>query len=90
MNSPKEVPADSEEIQDDAVHRCEALEMGRRLEAPHVTLALPRRLMRHFGAVVRVAVRAVGDRWHHQPVRGGITPQLIGDQAAGETALALQ
>ena len=46
--------------------------------------------MRHFGAVVRVAVRAVGDRWHHQPVRGRITPQLIGDQAAGETALPLQ
>ena len=46
--------------------------------------------MRHFGSVVRVAVRAVGYRWHHQPVRGRITPQLIGDQTAGETALSLQ
>ena len=46
--------------------------------------------MQHFGAVVRIAVRAVGYRWHHPSVRGRIAPQLIRDQAARETALPLQ
>ena len=34
-----------EEILNDAVHRGEPLQMGGRLEAPHLALALPRWLM---------------------------------------------
>ena len=90
VNRPQPLSADPEEILDDAVYRRKALQMGGGLEAAHLPLALSGRLMRHFGAVVRIAVRAVGDRWHHPSVRGRIAPQLIRNQAARETALPLQ
>ena len=53
----------------------------------NLSLALSGLLMRHFGTVVRIAVRAVGYRWHHPSARGRITPQLIGAQAAGDHVL---
>ena len=42
----KPVATDPEEVVDDAVHGCNALQMGRRLEAAHLPLALAGRLMR--------------------------------------------
>ena len=51
--------AHSEEILDDAVNGREALQMDRRLEAPHWAFTLPRRLVRDFRAVVRILVRTV-------------------------------
>ena len=60
--------------------------MSRRLEAPHLALPLPRRLMGHRRTVVRRRLCAV----HHGPVRRGVTAELVGDQPAGETTLFLQ
>lgn len=45
MNSAEQMSADSEEVLYGAVHRCEPLQMGGRLEAPHLTFPLPSRLM---------------------------------------------
>ena len=44
--------ADSEEILDDAVHRCKTLQMGSRLEPAHLAFPLAGRLMRDFRAIV--------------------------------------
>jgi hypothetical protein len=41
VNSVEQVTADPEEILNDAVHRCEALQLGGRLEPAHLALALP-------------------------------------------------
>jgi len=48
----------------------------------------PRRLMRHVGLGFGVDSIAVLDRWHHGPMRGIITSQVIGDHPAGLTAMA--
>ena len=40
---------DPEEILDDAVNRREVLQLGRRLEAPHLPFPLSRWLMRYLG-----------------------------------------
>src|SRR5258706_9954622 len=45
VTGPQQVSAYPEEILYEAVHSCEALHLGGRLEAPHLTLALPCRLM---------------------------------------------
>ena len=48
MNSAEQMSADSEEILDDAVHRCKTLQMGSRLEPAHLAFPLAGRLMRDF------------------------------------------
>jgi hypothetical protein len=48
--------AHPEEILHDAVDPREALQMGGGLEAAHLGFALPRGLMRDFGAIVRVLI----------------------------------
>ena len=45
------MPADAEEILDDAVDRREALKVRDRFEAAHLALAVAGRLMRHFESV---------------------------------------
>jgi hypothetical protein len=55
------VSADPKEVLHHAVDGRKALQLGRRLEAAHLALALSGRLMRHLGAVVRVLIRAVDD-----------------------------
>ena len=60
----------SEEILHHAVHGHEPLHVSGRLEAPHLALALPGRLVGDFGAIVRVLVRAVNHRRHHGAERG--------------------
>ena len=86
----KEVAPYSEQVLDYAVGRGEALQMGRRFEAAHLALPLPGRLMRHFRAVVRVAIRAVHDGRHHDAVGRGVAAEFVGDQPAGETPLFFQ
>ncbi len=90
MPRPQQMSAHPEEILHHAVDRREALQMDRRLEAPHLALTLARRLVRHLGSVVLVLPRAVWDGWHHGAVRRRVAPQLVRDQAAGQPALSLQ
>ena len=66
MNRSEEVAADTKEILHDAVDRREAQLRGR-LEAPHLTFTLARRLMRDFHSVVLVLPRAVHHGRHHGP-----------------------
>ena len=68
------------------MHGRKALQMRRRFEAAHLPLARAGRLMGDFDAVVRIRGCAVDDRRHHGVARGRGAAQLVGDQAAGETA----
>ncbi len=85
MGRPQQMSGHPEEILHHAVDRREALQMDGRLEAPYLTLTLSRRLMRHFGAIVRILIRTVEHRRHHRAVRGRVTAELVGDQPAGGT-----
>ena len=60
--------ADSEEILYDAVHRREALQMGGRLEPPHLAFPLARRLMRDLCSIVLVLTGTVDHGRHHGAV----------------------
>ena len=51
MDGPQEVAADTKEILDGSVHREKPLRVGGGFEPTHLTLALPRRLMREFHPV---------------------------------------
>ncbi len=46
--------------------------------------------MGDFRPIVRVSARVVDDGRHDRPVRGGIAPQLVGDQPPGLTSLTFQ
>ncbi len=61
--------AHSEEILHQAVHGHEPLHVSGRLEAPHLALALPGRLVGDFGAIVRVLFCEVDHGRHHGAVR---------------------
>src|SRR4029453_7375978 len=84
------MPAHPEEILDEAVHGREALHLGGRLEAPHLTLALARRLMGDFSSIVRVLVRDVAHGRHHRPTSRRIAPQLVRDETSRYRPLAFQ
>jgi hypothetical protein len=73
------VPADAEEILDDAVDRREALKVRDRFETAHLALAVAGRLMRHFDASVRIRGCAVQDRRDQGTVGGLIARQLVGE-----------
>ena len=90
MDGPQEVAADTKEILDGAVHREKPLRVGRRFEPAHLTLPLPGRLVRDFGPVVRVPVRAVDHGRHHGAAGRRVAAQLVGDQSSRDTALAFQ
>ena len=90
VDGAQEVTAETEQIQHDAVHRQETLRVRSRLEAPHLAFPLSRRLVRDFGAVVRILIRAVDYRRHHHAARRRVTAQLVGDQSSGDTSLAFQ
>ena len=64
--------------------------MGGRLESTHLALALPGRLVRDFGTIVRVLVRAANHGRHHGAERRGVAAQLIRNQSARLLALAFQ
>ena len=69
MGRPQQMSAHPEEILHRAMDGREALQLGGGLETAHLTFALPGRLMRHLGAVVRVLIRTVDHRRHHCAVR---------------------
>ena len=84
------MPADAEEILEDAVDRREALKVRDRCETAHLALAVAGRLMRHVDAIVRIRGCAVQDRWDQGTAGGVIARQLVGDQAARDGALCVQ
>ena len=59
----------------------EALRVGWRSEASHLTLPLSGRLMRDLGTVVRVWGGVVHDEGHEGLMRDTVAAQLIGDDA---------
>ena len=65
----EQVAADPEQIVDDALHRCEPLQVGDRLEPAHLPLALTSRLMRDLCAVVFLRPCTVDHGRHHGVVR---------------------
>ena len=80
---------DAEEVLDESVHGQESLRLTWRFESSHLSLPLPRRLVRDFGSVVLVLFGAMDDGRHHRPVRCTIASQLVGDQPPGGGALVL-
>jgi len=58
----------AKEIPNEAVDGQEALRVRRGLEPSHLSLALARRLMGEFGAIVFVPLRGVYDGRHHAAV----------------------
>ena len=52
VNRSEQVAADTKEILDDAVHRSEALQLSRRLEAAHLALTLADGLVGDFCSIV--------------------------------------
>ena len=69
MDGPQEMAADTKEILDGSVHREKPLRVRGRFEPAHLALALPSRLVRALGAIVRVRVGDVDDGRHHSPLR---------------------
>ena len=90
MDGPQEVAADTKEILNGAVHREKPLRVGSRFEPAHLTLPLPGRLVRDFGPVVRVPVRAVDHGRHHGAAGRGVAAEFVGDQSPRDTALSFQ
>ena len=90
VSCPEQVTSDTKEILYDPVHRCEALQMGGRLEPAHLPLPLADWLMRDLCSIVLVLPRTVDDGRHHWTVRRRVTAQLVRDQAARLAALSLQ
>ncbi len=68
----------------------ESLRMTWRFEPSHLTLALPRGLMRDLGPIVLVTFRAMDDGRHDAPMRRRIASQLVGDQRPRHATLLLQ
>ena len=64
--------------------------MDGRLEVPHLAFPLSRRLVRDFGAVVRILNDAVDRRRHHAAARRRVAAQLVGDQSARDITLAFE
>ena len=85
--APARRPVDERHADDDGR---EALQLARRLEAPHLAFTLTRQLVRDFCAVVRILVRTVDHRRHHRAARRRVTAELVRDQPARDTALPFQ
>ena len=90
MDGSQEVAADPKEILHGAVHSEKPLRVRGGLKTPHLTLPLPGRLVRDFGPVVRVPVRAVDHGRHHGAAGREVAAEFVGDQSSGDTALAFQ
>jgi hypothetical protein len=85
-----QMPANVEQVANDTVDGEESLRLGHGLEAPHLRLALPRGLVRDFGSVVGVARGVVHDGRHDAAMCGPVAAEAIGDEAARDSAAALQ
>jgi len=77
MPGPKQVTSDPEQVLDHGVNRGEPLQLGRRLEAPHLAFALPRGLMGHLGPVVRVLISSMHDGRHDGSTSSGAALELV-------------
>lgn len=69
VNRLEQVAANTKEILDDAVHRCEALQLSGRLEAAHLVLTLEDGLLGDFCSIVFVLPGTVDHGRHHGVVR---------------------
>ena len=68
----------------------EALQMGSRLEAAHLALALSGPLMRDLGTVVRVPIGAVDHGRHHRAACCRVAAEPVRDQPTWDIPLALE
>ncbi len=84
------MPPHAKQVLDDCVSGQEALCLAGRLEAAHLSLSLPGRLVGDLGAVVGVLPRIVPHGGHGGPMRCAIAPQFVGHEAHRLCALALQ
>ncbi len=90
VDCPQQVTPDTEEILGDSVHRQESLRLSRGFEPSHSSLPLSGRLVRDFCPIVRVSAGLMDNGRHDRSLRGGIAPQLVGDQPSGLASLAFQ
>ena len=82
--------SDTEKIEDESVHRQEALRVSGRLEPAHLSLALSGRLMKAFRSIVLVSGGAMNHRRYGPAVGSRIAAKLVRDQSSRLTALPLQ
>ena len=61
VDGSQKMTSKAEQIQDDAVHREEALRVGGGRELSHLSLALAGRLVRHLRTIVLILPRAMYD-----------------------------
>ena len=90
VSSPEQVAPNTKEIPYESVHREKPLRMRGGLESAHLSLALPRGLMRDLRSIVLVLPRAVDHGRHRGAVRRRITPELVRDQTARLPAVPFQ
>ena len=72
-----EMATNSKEIIERPVNGEKALDVSWRFEAPHLVCALSSRLVRDFGAVIRILRGTVMDGGKGGPLGRGITPILL-------------
>ena len=90
VNRTEQMAADPEQILDNAVHRCEPLRLGGRLEPTHLALPVAGRLMRDRCAIVFVLPGTVDHGGHLGAVRRRVAAQLFRDQPSRLAALSFQ
>jgi len=81
VHSSEQVTAHAEEIECEALDGEKPLCVSGGLEPAHLALALPGRLVGEFRPIVRVLVRPVNHRRHHDAERRRVATQLVRDQA---------
>src|SRR5262249_4803909 len=80
MDSSHPVSTATEKIVDRTLSRKKLLGLSRRFEATHLTLSLPRRLMRDLGSIIRTLVLAMDNTAQQLSACDSIAAQLIGHE----------
>ena len=80
MGGSHQVSATAKQVVDGTMNGEKTLSMSWRLEASHLALSLPSRLMRNLSPIIQVSVLAMGDTGQQLPARHSIAAQLIGDK----------
>ena len=65
VDGSQQVTTDTKQIQYDAVYRQEPLRVRSGGEPPHLSLALPRRLVSHLRSIILVRPSAVHHGWRY-------------------------
>src|SRR3954470_12485050 len=86
----QEVAAELEQVVDLSVAGEEPLRLPRRLEPLHLPFSSSRRLVRDLGPVVQVSALAVLDPGQDLPLRGAVTPELVGHDHTRHVPQAFQ